>query len=50
MKSVATPIIICPRNLYLDLSPLEFFNLILSISSSSPKPPRDNETNTNVQT
>ena len=40
-----------PVNLYLDLSPLEFFNFIFKkISSNNPKPPRLNDTNINVHT
>ena len=36
--------IIWPRNLYLDLSPLEFSSLILSASSNNPNAPKDIET------
>ena len=39
-----------PKNLYFDLSPLEFLSLIFNTSSSKPKAPRDNDTKISVHT
>ena len=39
-----------PVNLYFDFNPLEFLYLILRVSSNSPRPPKLNDTNINVQT
>ena len=41
-------IISCPKNLYLDFSPLEFLCFIFKISSKRPNPPRLKDTKINV--
>ena len=43
------PIINWPRNFSFELSPLEFFNFILSKSSTKPNAPKPKDTKTNVQ-
>ena len=50
INNAIAPITSCPKNLYFDLRPLEFFNLIFKVSSKSPSPPKLNETNIKVQT
>ena len=50
MNKANAAIMSWPVNLYFDLRPLEFLYLIFNISSKSPKPPKLNDTNINVQT
>ena len=47
--NVNVPITNCPINLYNDFKPLEFWCLILRISSNRPKQPKLNDTKIKVQ-
>ena len=49
INNVIALIMSCPKNLYLDLRPCEFFNFIFKASSNKPKQPKLKETNINIQ-